>query len=274
MPIECPIKLPRLSHDEMKSLDYEVMKHAFASHTDLGRLCDETIYQSDLAARLEVAGLGPVRRETRITVSYRDFIKIYDLDLIVADRVIYELKTAAALVPDHKAQLLNYLLLTNSTRGKLINFRPVSVQSEFVNTDLTYEKRRRFEVDRRRWCGDDGLISLICDLLNDWGLFLEVSLYVQALTHFLGGEAKVVQQVPMSRSGIALGNQRFHLLSADTAFRVTAYTADLRHQERSLCRMLGLSPLKAMHWINMNHQHVSFVTLQRDGQEDLRERKI
>ena len=268
MPIECSITLPRLSHDEMKSLDYEVMKHAFASHTELGRLCDETIYQADLAARLEAAGVNPVRREMRVTVTHRDFVKTYDLDLIVADRAIYELKTAATLAPDHKAQLLNYLLLTNSARGKLINFRPRSVQSEFMNTDLTHEKRKRFDVDRRRWCGDERLISLMCDLLNDWGLFLEVSLYVQALTHFFGGEAKVIQQVPMNRAGIALGNQRFHLLSADTAFRVTAYTADLRYQERSLCRMLRLSPLKAMHWINMNHQHVSFVTLRRDGQED------
>lgn len=268
MPIECSIKLPRLSHEEMKALDYEVMKRAFASHTELGRLCDETTYQADLAARLEATGLGPVRREARIAVTHRDFVKTYELDLVIAERAVYELKTTAALAPDHKAQLLNYLLLTDSARGKLVNFRPCSVQSEFVNTELTHETRRRFDVDRQRWCGDENLIGLMCDLLNDWGFFLEVSLYVQALTHFLGGETRVIQQVPMSRSGIVLGNQRFHLLDTDTAFRITAYTAALHHQERSLCRMLRLSPLKEMHWINMNHHHASFVTLRREGQEN------
>jgi GxxExxY protein len=221
-----------------------------------------------LAARLQSTGLNRVRREVRITVSHRDFIKPYDLDLVVDDRAIYELKSATTLVSDYKAQLLNYLLLTNSTRGKLINFRPISVQSEFVNTNLTHEIRRRYTTDRRRWRGDDALIDLMCDLLNDWGLFLEVSLYVQAVTHFLGGETNVIVPVPLSRSGVALGNQKFHLYMGEAAFRITAYTRHLQHQERSLQRMLCLSSCQAMHWINMNHHEVSFVTLQRDGQED------
>ena len=49
MPITCPIPFPRLTQDEMRILDYEVMKCAFASQKALGRLGDETIYQAHLA---------------------------------------------------------------------------------------------------------------------------------------------------------------------------------------------------------------------------------
>ena len=263
MPIDVPIMLPRLTHEEMRDIDYQVMAHAFAAHTELGRLCDEDVYKGDLTARLNAAGLGPVRQELPVVVSYRDFAKPYRLDLVVADRVIYEAKAVSVLTSEHTAQLLNYLLLTNSTRGKLINFRPQSVKSEFVNTALTHNRRQQFDLNQQRWRGDTSLVDLVCELLRDWGLFLEVSLYVEALDHFLGGKDKVIQQVPMTRDGIRIGNQRFHLASSDTAFRITAFTADLDHQEGSLRRLLCHSPLKAMHWINMNHHEVHFVTLLR-----------
>ncbi len=44
MPIYCPITFPRLSEDEMHTIDYTVMGHAFATHRELGRLCDESLY--------------------------------------------------------------------------------------------------------------------------------------------------------------------------------------------------------------------------------------
>jgi hypothetical protein len=49
MPIHVPITFPRLSEAEMLEVDYDVMKHAFACHRELGRLCDELNYQADLA---------------------------------------------------------------------------------------------------------------------------------------------------------------------------------------------------------------------------------
>ena len=43
MPVTCPIRFARLTEDEMRVLDREIMGHAFATHTALGRLCDESI---------------------------------------------------------------------------------------------------------------------------------------------------------------------------------------------------------------------------------------
>jgi GxxExxY protein len=139
-----------MEQKDFARLDYEVMRHAFECQRELGRLCDEVIYQSDLALRLQTAGLL-VRKEVPVTVSHRDFAKTYSLDLVVANAGIYELKTARALTGEHEAQLLNYLFLCGSQRGKLINFRPARVQSRFINTSLTQEERRQFELETNGW---------------------------------------------------------------------------------------------------------------------------
>ena len=108
MPITSPICLRPITQEDFAQLDYQVMRYAFESQNELGRLCDEVIYQNDLAARLAAAGLGPIRTQLPVTILHRDFSKTYRLDLVVSDTAIYELKAARALAPEPDAQLLNY----------------------------------------------------------------------------------------------------------------------------------------------------------------------
>jgi len=230
MPIDCPIVIRRLEQEEFAQLDFKVMRCGFETQNELGRLCDEVIYQNDFAARLHAAGLGPVRKEVPVTVTHGDFAKTYSLDLVVGDAAVYKLKAESRLALDHDAQLLNYLFLTEARHGKLVNFRSPQVESRFVNSRLTSEARRRLEVDTERWRESDAACALvrtcILELLQDWGSFLEISLYTEALVHFLGGENHVCRTVPLDRNGIPLGNQRFHLARPDTAFRLPALTED------------------------------------------------
>jgi len=44
------------------------------------------------------------------------------LDIVVADKLILEIKACDALLPIHEAQLLTYLKLTGIRIGLLINF--------------------------------------------------------------------------------------------------------------------------------------------------------
>ena len=150
MPITGPLSLNSISQEEFAQLDYRVLRHAFESQNQLGRLCEEVIYQNDLAARLQAAGLSALK-EVPVTLTHRDFAKTYSLDLVVANAGIYELKTALALVGAHEAQLLNYLFLCGSHHGKLINFRPAQVESRFINTTLTQDEWRQFAVERDDW---------------------------------------------------------------------------------------------------------------------------
>jgi GxxExxY protein len=260
MSIELPISLPRLSTEEFKHLDYQVMAHAFAAHRDLGRLCDETVYQADLAERLTSAGLGPVQREFPITVVFRGFVHTYYADLLIAGRALYELKSETTLAPAHEAQLLNYLLLADASRGKLINFHPPSVESRFVNAPLQTADRRRFAVH-----GDhpDPFFTLVTELITDWGTGLETALYIRALTHLLGGEPEVIRQLPMTRGATPLGNQRFHLAAPDTAFILTALSSAESAHRAHLQRLLQSSPLTRLLWANIALHDLTFTTITR-----------
>jgi GxxExxY protein len=209
MPISCPIPSRQLDKEKFSKIDYEVTRLAFESQNALGRLCDEIIYQNDLAARIEAAGLS-AQVEVPITVTHLDFLKIYSMDLVVQDAAIYELKTVQKLSPDHESQLLNYMLLRNARHGKLLNFRPSKVETRFVNNPISAEAQKSFRVNIDRWRDlDDStkrLHRIFLDLLSDWGAFLELPLYTEALVHFLGGELNVVKMVPMARNGLSLGN--------------------------------------------------------------------
>jgi GxxExxY protein len=265
MPITSSFPLRIIEQAGFAKLDNEVMRHAFASQNELGRLCDEVIYENDLALRLEAAGHGLIRKEVPVTVSHRDFSKTYFLDLVVGEAAIYELKTAVCLVPEHDAQLLNYLFLKGGQHGKLINFRPSQIETKFVNTRLTPNARRQFKLGTSRWRGtndaDTMLKEIMVSLLEDWGAFLEVPLYLEALIHFLGGAGKVIQPVALSRNGVPIGHQRFHLAGPETAFRLTALTHDAVAYEQQLLSLLRLSPLQAVQWVNLAHHQIEFVTL-------------
>jgi GxxExxY protein len=266
MPIHCAVEIPVLTPELFKDQDYRVMGLAFASQNELGRLCDEGVYETDLAARLRADGFRDVYTQEPVTVTHGDFSKPYFLDLL-ADGSLYELKSVSALTGEHQAQLLHYMLLLGLRCGKLLNFGPDSVDGKLVVTRLTPEIRRQFAVDDTRWqeisaaCGD--LRSIMTDLPADWGAFLEVPLYQEALTHFLGGEEQVVQRVPLARAGLPLGTQRMHVHAPGVAFVVTAYTTGLPSHEINLRKLLALTPLTALQWVNLDHANIQFVTLTR-----------
>ena len=92
-------------------------------HRTLGPGLLESTYEICLAHELSKAGLR-VRRQVPVPVVY-DGIKLeagYQLDMIVEDRIILELKSVDSLPPIHEAQLITYLKLTGMKLGLLINF--------------------------------------------------------------------------------------------------------------------------------------------------------
>jgi GxxExxY protein len=66
----------------------------------------------------------PYERQKELPVAYKG-AKLesgYRLDILVANKLIIELKTCESLEPIHTAQLLTYLKLTGIKVGLLINF--------------------------------------------------------------------------------------------------------------------------------------------------------
>ena len=267
MPVFCPIKFKILTDDEFRSLDYQVMAHVFASHNEMSRLCDEDIYKADVAARLEADGLGPVRTEVPVDVTWRSFSKRYFLDLVVQDSHLYELKCALTLVGEHKSQLLNYVLLLALRTAKLLNFRPPQVETWFASSRLTLEARQRVTCDATQWReltpAFAAFRAALMEMLGELGAFLDLALYESLLADFFGGENEVVRRVELHRDSHTLGSQRCHLLAPDVGFRLTAHTEELSQARSQLVRWLAHTRLRALQWVNLNRTNIEFVTLTR-----------
>ena len=263
MPIHLPYQFPRLDSQEFGTLDYGVMNHAFACHHRLGRLADEQIYQGDLADSLNESGGERAACEVPINLVFDSFSKTLSIDLVVDRQGIYELKTVAKLTKEHESQLLNYLLLTEATRGKLVNFRAPSVESRFVNAHATLSERRGFSVGKESWTAPNYFETLVISLLRDWGAGLSIALYRQALIHLLGGTERVIRQLPIRRHNRIIGHQRFRLLSNDQAFALTGFR-DIPDRQRShFCRLFQHSPIETIHWVNVNIDRVTLTTINK-----------
>jgi GxxExxY protein len=73
----------------------------------------------------------PFVRERGLPLEYKG-IKLdcgYRMDILVANRVVVEVKTVDALAPIHDAQLLTYLRLGGWNVGLLINFNVVVLKN-------------------------------------------------------------------------------------------------------------------------------------------------
>jgi len=82
----------------------------------------ESVYKNALVIALKDAGLNTVV-EKPFEVKFRGkAIGIFIADLIVQEKVIVEVKGCKALLPEHQAQLINYLKITGIIDGLLINF--------------------------------------------------------------------------------------------------------------------------------------------------------
>lgn len=132
-----------MSHSELFSAEgYALMGAAFEVHNVLGGGLLEEIYQQSLAIELGLRDI-PFRQKQEVCVFYkgRELEKRYIPDLVVQERIMVELKAVSALAPEHEAQLMNYLRVTRSPCGYLINFGPIGklqykrfVLSEFAQT--------------------------------------------------------------------------------------------------------------------------------------------
>lgn len=97
---------------------------AIEVHRHLGPGLLESTYETCTAYEIgQRSGLDVVRQKT-LPVRYKtlDLEDAYRIDLLVANRIIVEVKAVERVLPVHEAQLLTYLRLTRLHLGLLINF--------------------------------------------------------------------------------------------------------------------------------------------------------
>jgi GxxExxY protein len=102
---------------------YDFMAAVFDVHKEMGGGFLEEVYHESLELELTTRNIPFISKPT-LTLYYKGhpLQKKYQADLIVVGEILVELKAVKALLPEHEAQLINYLRATRKRVGYLINF--------------------------------------------------------------------------------------------------------------------------------------------------------
>jgi len=100
-----------------------ILDKAFLIHRELGPGLLESIYERVLSHELKKAGLQ-VANQVFIPFTWDEIIfeNGFRADLMVANKVIVEIKSVQVLAPIHSKQLMTYLRLTKLKLGLFLNF--------------------------------------------------------------------------------------------------------------------------------------------------------
>ena len=108
-----------LPHGELTRL---VIACALEVINELGSGFLESVYESAMLIALAEAGLSGERQKA-IQVAFRkQCVGDFYADILVENSVLIELKAVKAILPEHQAQVINYLNATGLSVGLLINF--------------------------------------------------------------------------------------------------------------------------------------------------------
>ena len=116
----------------------QVIGAAIQVHRSLGPGLLESVYEECLRLELEHNSLS-CERQVPLALKYRgkSIEGAYHLDLVVAHKVVVEIKSVERLLPIHDAQLLTYLRLSSYPIDLLLNFNSVTLKDglrRFVTT--------------------------------------------------------------------------------------------------------------------------------------------
>ncbi|MBI1749843.1 MAG: GxxExxY protein [Acidobacteria bacterium] len=104
-------------------LTHAIIGAAIEIHRELGPGLLETVYEECLVRELMLRGIS-FERQRGVPLVYKglELECGYRLDLLVAGRIVVEIKAVEALAPIHEAIMLTYLRLSGCHLGLLINF--------------------------------------------------------------------------------------------------------------------------------------------------------
>ena len=105
-----------------KELSKKILGSAFEVYNILGNGFLEKIYENSMLVELDKKNLH-FNNQKALDVRYKDeIVGSYYADIVVEDKIILELKTCNSIIPEHRAQILNYLKATGYKVGYLLNF--------------------------------------------------------------------------------------------------------------------------------------------------------
>ena len=115
---------------------YQIIGAAMEVHKTLGMGFLESVYQEAMEIELTKRNI-PFVSQKKIQIQYKDIQlkQYYIADLYCYNKILIELKAVSTILPEHEAQILNYLKATGTRLGLLFNFGEESlVFKRFANT--------------------------------------------------------------------------------------------------------------------------------------------
>ena len=114
-----------LASDDLLFRDecYAIQGAIFEVYREMGSGFLEPVYQESLTRELAMRGI-PFSAKRKLVIHYKGvpLERSYVPDFVCHGQVIVELKAVRELIPQHEAQVLNYLKATGHRRGLLVNF--------------------------------------------------------------------------------------------------------------------------------------------------------
>jgi GxxExxY protein len=105
-------------------LSEQIIKSFYHVYNTLGYGFLERVYENALRNSLRKTGLE-VQQQLPISVYFEDeVVGEYFADIVVASKIIIEVKAAETIGKEHESQILNYLKATGYQVGLILNFGP------------------------------------------------------------------------------------------------------------------------------------------------------
>ncbi|MCC8038832.1 MAG: GxxExxY protein [Bacteroidales bacterium] len=109
-----------------EKLTYKIRGAIFEVHNLLGPGLYEECYHKALLNELQLRGIK-AESKVKLPVKYKgiEIKEAYEVDILVEDEIILELKSVTELTNAHYKQVQNYLHLSDRFLGILVNFNCV-----------------------------------------------------------------------------------------------------------------------------------------------------
>lgn len=113
----------------------EILNAFYDVYNELGYGFLERVYKNALYKELGQRSFD-CSTERSIPVYYKgELVGDYFADIIIENKIIIELKAVKQILPEHEAQLTNYLRATDAEVGLLLNFGPTPQKRRIVFTN-------------------------------------------------------------------------------------------------------------------------------------------
>ena len=124
--------------ETLKEYLYIVVGAIYDTHKELGPGLNEYVYQEGLEVEFKQQHIF-YEREKEFHPFYSG-VKLnatYRLDFVCFCSIIVECKAVKRIIPEHRAQLFNYMRLTKMRAGVLVNFSPryIEIERYFYNPE-------------------------------------------------------------------------------------------------------------------------------------------